>query len=111
MAYGWMAHGWPACRRPARGRSGCSSSVLPRAEGVPEAAHCVDHRRPAPVDLSAQAGDADLDQVAAAVEGAAPDVVEDLRLAEHLPGVAHHQAEQVELLDGELDRYARAVHL
>src|SRR5262249_48955919 len=73
-------------------------------QDVARAAHGVDHRLAAGVDLLAQVRDVELDDVRLATEVVVPHPVEDLRLAEDPPGVAHEVAQQLELGRGQVDR-------
>src|SRR5436190_18921237 len=82
-----------------------------RLEHITGAAHGVDHRRAAGVDLAPEVGDVELDDVGLAAEVVVPDPVQDLRLAEHPPGVAHEEAQQLVLGRGQPDLLARAAHL
>ncbi|MPM55030.1 hypothetical protein SDC9_101815 [bioreactor metagenome] len=90
--------------------SGRSSarSLVGRAQHVPRAAQGVDHRLAPDIDLLAQVGDVELDDVRLAAEVVVPDPVEDLRLAQHPARVVHQIAEQLELGGGEVDRVAPA---
>src|SRR6478672_6556518 len=74
-----------------------------RLEDIPRPSHGVDHRLAAGVDLLAQVGDVELDDVGLAAEVVVPHPVEDLGLGEHALGVAHEEAQQLELGGGELD--------
>src|SRR6478752_3006895 len=74
-----------------------------RLQDVPGAAHGVDHRLPACVDLLAQVGDVELDHVGLAAEVVVPHPVEDLRLRQHPLGVAHQESQQLELGGGQGD--------
>src|SRR5207342_376240 len=75
--------------------SGTSSAVAGAAssrsagglEDIAHASHGVDHRLTAGVDLLAQVGDVQLDDVGLAAEVVVPDAVEDLRLGQHPLGV------------------------
>src|SRR6476661_177037 len=66
-------------------------------EDIPRPSQGVDHRLPAAVDLLTQIRDVELDDVGPATEVVAPHPVEDLRLGQHALGVAHHEAQQLEL--------------
>src|SRR6478752_6937315 len=79
------------------------SKLGPWLEHVPRAPHGVDHRWAPGVDLLAQVGDVELDDVGLAAEVVVPHPVEDLGLGEHALGVAHEEAQQLELGGGELD--------
>ena len=70
----WCAGAGPPSRRR---RAGCGSGAR-AAQHVADAAHGVDQRLIARVDLAAQVGDVGLDDVAVAAEVVVPDVVEDL---------------------------------
>src|SRR6478609_7068228 len=98
-----------------RGWSGWSGSTSAaswrsarRLEDIAHASHGVDHRLTAGVDLLAQVGDVELDDVRLAAEVVVPDAVEDLRLGQVPLGVAHEVAQQLELGRGQLDRRAAA---
>src|SRR6266540_6138148 len=73
-------------------------------QAVADTAHGVDQRRLLEVDLFAQVTDVGLDDAGIAAEVVAPDVVDDLSLRHHAPGVQEQVAEQVELRPRELDR-------
>src|SRR6266511_3753020 len=66
----------------------------------------MDEARLLEVDLFAQVADVVLDDAGIAAEVVAPDVVDDLRLRHHAPGIQEQVAEQVELGRRELDRLA-----
>src|SRR5258706_7246660 len=55
------------------------------------------------VDLAAQGGDVDVDDVGAQVGLAVPDLVEDLVASDALPGSGQEQGEDVELPRGQFD--------
>src|SRR6476469_9592525 len=75
-----------------------TGSPAGRPDGVAEAAHRLDQRRLAgPVDLLAQVADVRLDDAGIAVEVVAPDVIEDLRLADNAAGIRQQVVEQVVL--------------
>src|SRR5689334_1540388 len=84
-----------------RARSECArAGVFTRAfsfrtgfEHVARATHGVDHRGPAGVDLLAQVGDVELDDVRLPAEVVVPHPVQDLRLGEHPLRVAHEEAQ------------------
>src|SRR5437868_9844111 len=78
-------------------RTGRGAWSWRRLEHVPGTAHGVDHRLAAGVDLLAQVGDVELDDVGLAAEVVVPDPVEDLGLAQHPARVAHQEAQQLEL--------------
>src|SRR6185312_12366879 len=78
---------------------------------VPHAAHRVDHRRLAGIDLLAQVGDVDLDDARAAAEVVAPHPVEDLRLAHDPARVAHEEAKEFELRRRKFNRPVTTAHL
>src|SRR6478609_4916540 len=82
-----------------------------RLEDIPGSSHGVDHRLPASVDLLAQVGDVELDDVGLAAEVVVPHAVEDLRLGEHALRVAHEVAQQLELRCGQVDLLAAAPDL
>src|SRR5450756_1168049 len=82
-----------------------------RLEHVPHPAHGVDHRLPTSVDLLAQVGDVELDDVRLAAEVVVPHPVKDLRLAEYPARVAHEVAQQFELGRGELHDLACPAYL
>ena len=71
----------------------------------------MDQRRPELLELLAQIAHVGLDDVAVAAEVVVPDVVEDLRLGQHVARVEHEVAQQVELGRGQVDRVAAAPHL
>ena len=81
-----------------------SAGSLDRVEPVAHPAHRLEglgvERR---VDLAAQVADVDLDDVVGAGVVGVPDVLEDLALALHLPGLAHQVVQQGVLARGELD--------
>src|SRR3954451_15121981 len=91
-----------------RARIPCSARRLEHVAGAP---HRVDHRAPAGVDLLAQVGDVELDDVGLAAEVVVPHPVQDLRLGQHPLGVAHEEAQQLELGGGELDELVGAADL
>ncbi|CPU65988.1 Uncharacterised protein [Mycobacteroides abscessus] len=68
----------------------------------------MDHGRAALVDLAAQVGDVELDDVGLAAEVVVPDAVEDLRLGQHAARVAHEVPQELELGRGEPDLLAPA---
>ena len=82
-----------------------------RLQHVSRAAHGVDHRLAPGVDLLAQVGDVELDDVGLAAEVVVPDAVEDLRLGQDPLGVAHQEAEQLELRRGQRDLRTVAAYL
>src|SRR5215218_5739441 len=86
-----------AKRRRLAGVAGRTAMSADRLEHVASAAHRVDHRLAAGVDLLAQVGDVELDDVCLTTEVVVPDPVEDLCLAQHPSGVAHQVAQQLEL--------------
>src|SRR6202142_4573516 len=79
-----------------------------RLQDVADAADGVDERSATRVDLLAQVADVELDHVGLAAEVVVPHPVEDLRLRQHPPGVAHHEPQQLELGRGEVDKRAGA---
>src|SRR6476620_2543042 len=66
-------------------------------EHVARAAHGMDHGCPACVDLLAQVGDVELDDVGLPAEVVVPHPVQDLGLGQHPLRVAHQEAQQLEL--------------
>src|SRR5580700_3648624 len=82
-----------------------------RLQDVADAADGVDERDAARVDLLAQVADVELDHVSLPAEVVVPHPVEDLRLRQHSPGIAHHEPQQLELGGGELDELAAPAHL
>ena len=83
----------------------------PQSQRVAEAAHGVDQRLAGGVDLLAQVADVGLHDVRVAAEVVVPDVVQDLRLAQHPAGVGEQVAQQPELGGRELHELAGAPHL
>src|SRR6476660_5391196 len=73
-----------------------------RLDDVAGAADRVDQFRLDRVDLLAQVADVELDDVRLALEVVLPHPVEDLRLGEHHPLVAHQVAQQLELGGGQM---------
>src|SRR5215218_5068210 len=91
--------------------AGATTSVIGarsarRTQHVARAPHGVDHRRPVRVDLLAQVGDVELDDVGLPAEVVVPHPVQDLGFAEHPARVAHQIAEQLELGGGQRDLLA-----
>src|SRR6476619_1400638 len=87
-----------ATRRAVRLRGVRTSAAVAGGLGdVPGATHGVDHRLPAGVDLLAEVGDVELDDVGLPTEVVVPDTIEDLRLAEDAARVAHQVPQQLEL--------------
>src|SRR6476469_654527 len=82
-----------------------------RLEDIPRPSHGVDQRLAAGVDLRAQVGDVELDDVGLAAEVVVPHPVEDLGLGQHALGVAHEVAQQLELRRRQADLLAAAHHL
>ena len=80
-------------------------------QGVADEADGVDEGRPELLELLAQVAHVGLDDIAVAAEVVVPDVVEDLRLREHVARVEHEVAQQVELRGGEVDDVPAASHL
>src|ERR1700756_4107070 len=80
-------------------------------EDITRAAQRVDHGLATVVNLLAQVGNIELDDVGPAAEVVAPPPVENLGLAQHPLGVAHHEAQQLELGGGQRDWFAGARHL
>jgi hypothetical protein len=66
----------------------------------------VDHRLASGVDLPAQVGDVQLDDVGLPAEVVRPHAVQDLRLAQHAARIAHEEPQQLELGGGEVDAVA-----
>src|SRR5204863_7791605 len=76
-------------------------------EAIAAADHCFDSRlRRTTIDLATQAGNIDVDHIAARLVVHVPDALADHRACQQLPRVAHHVLEQGELLGRELDRDA-----
>ena len=71
----------------------------------------MDERNPPGVDLLTQVADVELDDVRLAAEVVVPHPVQDLRLGQHPPGVAHEEPEQLELGRGQVDEVAVAADL
>src|SRR3984957_13364804 len=82
-----------------------------RLQDVADAADGVDERDAARVDLLAQVADVELHHVGLAAEVVVPHPVEDLRLRQHPPGVAHHEPEQLELGGGMVVEFSVAAKL
>src|SRR4029453_8142785 len=103
----------PAWRRqePAGAPAGRPGSYCRWQQYVSSATQRVNHRRAVGVDLLAEIGDVELDDVRLATEVVVPDAVQDLGLAEHSLRVAHQVAEQFELGRGELDLDAATAYL
>ena len=83
-----------ATRRP---RSERIVSAVPRAQRVADAAHRLDQRLVAGVDLLAQVADVGLEHAGVAVEVVLPDVVEDLLARQHAARIEHEVVEQAVL--------------
>src|SRR5690625_812380 len=98
------------CPASSRVRSEKADRLRRGFEDITGPAQGVDHRVPTAVDLLAQIGDVELDDVGAAPEVVAPHPVEDLRLAQHPFGVLHEVAQQLEFGGGQRDRIAGAGH-
>src|SRR5277367_5765118 len=82
-----------------------------RLEDVAGAAQGMDHGLAPAVDLLAQVRDIELDDVGSAAEVVTPHAVQDLRLAQHPLGVAHHEAQKLELGGRQRNWLAAAGHL
>jgi hypothetical protein len=67
----------------------------------------VDHRLAPAVDLAPEVGDVELDHVGVAPEVVGPDPIQDLRLGQRPPRIAHQEPQQLELGDGQIDRLPR----
>src|SRR5205807_6718872 len=81
-------------------------------QDVPNTAHGLQQTAPsALLELLANIADVDVHHVATRAEIKAPDGVEQLLPAEHLPGIAHEVLEQVEFLGGCRDQLIAAPHL
>src|SRR5712692_8168213 len=88
--------------RTGRCGRGSTPSLLP--ENVAYAAQGLDDARGATVlQLLPQVADVYVDHVAGGAKVEAPDGVHDPLAGEHLPGIAHEQLQQVELLGGQGD--------
>src|SRR6476619_6448352 len=94
-----------------QGPAGRSGSCGRWAQYVSSAAQGVNHRRTVGIDLLAEVGDVELDDVCLAAEVVVPDPIQDLGLAEHSPWVAHQVAEQLEFGSRQLDLHAAAAYL
>src|SRR5690348_11474933 len=79
-------------------------------EDIPCAAQRVDHGLATTVDLLAQVGNIEFDDVGPAAEVVAPDAVQNLCLAQDSLGVAHHEAQQLKLGGGQRDWLTSARH-
>src|SRR5215217_5115136 len=77
-------------------------------EDISGTAQRMDHRLASAVDLLAQIGDVELDDVGSATEVVAPHAVKNLRLAQHTFGIAHHEPQQLEFGSGQRDEVAAA---
>src|SRR5215470_2741395 len=99
---------WPA--PPIRGEAVAASRGRDPHD-VADAADRVDQPRLAVVELAPQIADVGLDDVAVPVEAVVPHVVEDLRLAQHPPGVDHQVTQQLELVRRQGDQAARPPYL
>src|SRR6476620_11928309 len=77
-------------------------------EDIPCPPQGVDHRLAATVDLLAEVGHIELDDVGPSAEVVAPHPVQYLRLGKHALGVAHHEAQQLELGGGQRNRLSAA---
>src|SRR3954447_5089009 len=102
------------------GATGCGTNSVPLMPGTSRARRLDDVARPADgvdqlrldvVDLLAQVTDVQLDDVRLALEVVLPYAVEDLRLRQHHPLVAHQVAQQLELSGGQVDLDAGPGHL
>ena len=71
----------------------------------------MDHGLTALVDLAAQIGDVELDDIGLAAEVVVPHPVQDLGLGQDAARVAHEVAQQLELRGGQVDRVLAAPHL
>src|SRR4051794_24349465 len=97
-------------RGPARERPHASAAVL--ADAVPDAAQRLDARAAERlVDLVAQPGDVHVDDVAAQVGLAVPDLVEDLLPGDDATRALREQVQYVELACRQLDRRASPSYL
>src|SRR5215468_8003086 len=87
-----------SCRRPAHG-------LITPLEPEPDPAHGGDVARAVRVvaELAAEPGDVHVEGLGRAPPFAVPDLPHDLLPGDHLPGVVHQHAQQVELLGGELE--------
>src|SRR5260370_654850 len=75
-----------------------------RLQHVADAADGMDHRHAAAVDLLPQVADVQLHDMRLAAEVVVPHPVQDLRLGQHPPRVAHQEPQQLELGRGQLDQ-------
>src|SRR5262245_9563400 len=92
-------------RNTARWTSGRPQHIADPAHGVQQA------RLAGRLELVAQVADVHVDDVARGGGGQAPHRVEQLRAAQHLPGMSEEVVQQVELLRGEVDRASGPVRL
>src|SRR6202011_6175021 len=93
-------------RRSQPGRLGSVAGF----EDIACAAKRINHRRPTAIDLLAQVRHVQFDDVGPPTEVVTPDPVEDLRLAQYFPRVAHHESQQLEFCCGERNLVAAAGH-
>src|SRR4029077_21128848 len=84
---------------------------LRRPQRVADAPQRMNQRRLIAVDLLAQVADVRLDDPSVASEVVLPDVIEDLRLREHLARVQQQIAQQRELGRAEIDATLAAANL
>src|SRR5208283_2755789 len=95
------------CPTSSRSRRDQTRRVLAgRLKDITRAAQRVDHGVATVVDLLAQVGNVELDDVGPAAEVVTPYSVEDLGLTQHPLGVAHHEPQQLELGRSQRDRLA-----
>src|ERR1700761_6822041 len=100
---------WPTS---SRNRSDQARRTLTgRFEDITRAAQRVDHGLAAAVNLLAQVRNIELNDVRSTAEVIAPDPVENLRLAQHPFGVAHHETQQLKLGGSQRNRFAGACDL
>src|SRR5690606_29048458 len=70
-------------------------------DALPISTHGMDHGFCINIDLLAQVGDIQLDDVGLAIKVVVPYVIQDLRLGNHAAGVVHQVAEQIEFGGGQ----------
>src|ERR671932_240050 len=63
-----------------------------------------------PIDLRAHVADMDVDDVGVVIERPVPDVLDQVRSADHLATVPHQVREDLELLRRQLDRMVAPAH-
>src|SRR4051795_3296304 len=103
---GTVAQSWSSCitarfaaaKSPQRSSGSRCCAVREAVAGIADG---LDHAR---AELGAEAADVDVDDVGARVEGAAPDLLEQLGAGAHLALVEHEVLEQEELAGRQGDR-------